>query len=318
MRLDRLIILILLSGLAGIPYVQADDLSDLVSFVVSKSVASDISNALPKETQKALIVSKPESSGFDSDILEGIATIMTEDSSYDFILNSVSDSSTSKDNKFSFHAKESWGQGPTLAKQGFFRPVSGIVTSTFGWRQQFNRMHKGVDLILHVGDTVKAAITGTVKEVAYDHDGYGNFVVITHPDGMETLYGHLQYALVSQGQYVEIGMPIGIGGNSGNSTGPHLHFEARINGVAVDPTMIFNFSKSYSTIGCQQNYSKTVKANDALTESPLINRRTYIVKQGDTLQSISKRSGISVMRLCQLNMLTENIPLEIGRMIKLK
>lgn len=318
MRLDRLIILIILSGLAGIPCVQADDLSDLVSFVVGKGVATDVSSALPKETQKTLIVSKPGASGFDSDMLEGIATIMTEDLSYDFILNSVSDSSSSKDNIFSFHAKESWSQGPTLAKQGFFRPVPGIVTSTFGWRQQFNRMHKGVDMILHVGDTVRAAITGTVKKVAYDHDGYGNFVVLTHPDGMETVYGHLQYALVGQGQYVGIGMPLGIGGNSGNSTGPHLHFEARINGVAVDPTMIFNFSKSYTAIGNQQEYTKTVNANDALTESPLINRRTYIVRQGDTLQSISKRSGISVMRLCQLNMLTENIPLEIGRMIKLK
>ncbi|MDE7419158.1 MAG: peptidoglycan DD-metalloendopeptidase family protein [Muribaculaceae bacterium] len=209
---------------------------------------------------------------------------------------------------------------PTLGRQDFFRPVTGIITSKFGWRPQFQRVHHGVDLSLNIGDTVRAAISGTVKQISYDANGYGHYVVMAHPDGMETVYGHLQYALVSQGQFVSAGQPLAIGGNTGNSTGPHLHFETRLGGVAVDPMLLFDF---YGTVYWHEDTPATaVKTTKGPTYShqskSLKKENTYIVRYGDTLESIARQAGISVMRLCQLNMLSESAPLPIGRMIKLK
>ena len=208
---------------------------------------------------------------------------------------------------------------PTLGRKDFFRPVTGIITSKFGWRPQFNRMHHGVDLSLNVGDTVRSALSGTIKLISYDPDGYGHYVVMSHPDGMETVYGHLKYALVSQGQFVYAGQPLAIGGNTGNSTGPHLHFEARLGGVAVDPMLLFDFyMTTYSNNESMIAPRATSKGPTYSHQSKsLKNENTYIVRYGDTLQSVARQAGITVMRLCQLNMLNENDPLPIGRMLKL-
>ncbi|MDE6290804.1 MAG: peptidoglycan DD-metalloendopeptidase family protein, partial [Muribaculaceae bacterium] len=215
----------------------------------------------------------------------------------------------------------SWGNPfipPTLGRADFFRPVPGIITSNFGWRPKFNRLHHGVDLNLHIGDTVRAAVTGTVERISYDHDGYGHYVVMTHPDGMETLYGHLQYALVSQGQTIYAGQPIGIGGNTGNSTGPHLHFETRLGGVAVDPTLIFDFYGRNLYYAEERPTQKSRGPVYSHQSKSLKKESTYIVRVGDTAESIARQAGISVMRLCQLNLLQQTEPLEIGRMLKLK
>lgn len=211
---------------------------------------------------------------------------------------------------------------PSLGKRDFFRPVTGIITSRFGWRTQFQRIHHGVDLHLNVGDTVRAAISGTVKLISYDADGYGNYVVLSHPDDMETVYGHLQYALVSQGQYVYSGQPLAIGGNTGNSTGPHLHFETRIGGIAVDPTILFDFYRSSNYMYAFDEPKPSIEAAPrgptySHQSKSLKNTDRYVVRYGDTLESIARQAGISVMRLCQLNMLSESAPLQVGRMLKL-
>lgn len=255
--------------------------------------------------------------------LDDIAGVMTRNGAFDFILNATDDSRLSHNTKRRRNTSyRQWTtQSSILTSKGFFRPVPGAVTSNFGWREQFNRMHHGVDLRVNVGDTVRAAISGTVKKVGYDAKGYGNYVVLTHPDGMETLYGHLQFALAYAGQTVQLGMPVGIGGNTGNSTGPHLHFEARLNGVAVDPTMLFNFTAGphveyeddTHTIA-EQNKTKSLLP----LGSSLGSRRTYVVRQGDTPVTIAQRAGISVMRLCQLNMIRDDEPLQTGRMLKLR
>lgn len=208
---------------------------------------------------------------------------------------------------------------PTLGREGFYRPVPGIITSNFGWRPQFHRMHHGVDLRLQIGDTVRAALTGTVNLVSYDHDGYGHYVVIRNDDGMETLYGHLEYSLVSQGQLIFAGQPVGIGGNTGNSTGPHLHFETRIGGIAVDPTLLFDFYGYYNYMA-EASPIKSVPKDPVYSHQSksLADESTYIVRYGDTLKSIARQAGISVMRLCQLNMLNQTDNPPIGRMLKLR
>ena len=124
---------------------------------------------------------------------------------------------------------------------GYFMPVPGGITSHYGYRKRFKRMHKGIDLALKSNDTVYAAFDGKVRLTNYEARGYGNYVIIRHPNGLETVYGHLNKHLVKPDQYVKAGDPIGLGGSTGRSTGPHLHFETRFMGYAINPLAIFDF-----------------------------------------------------------------------------
>lgn len=123
----------------------------------------------------------------------------------------------------------------------YHAPVPGIMTSDYGWRPRFGRMHKGVDLNLHVGDTVRAAFSGKIRLTKFEQGGYGYYVVIRHDNGMETVYGHLSRFLVKPNQRVKAGEPIALGGNTGRSTGPHLHFETRYMGLAINPNALIDF-----------------------------------------------------------------------------
>ena len=124
--------------------------------------------------------------------------------------------------------------------RGFHMPTpSRQITSPYG--QRWGRLHAGLDIKVYIGDTIKAAFDGKVRVVDYDARGYGNFVVIRHPNGLETLYGHMSKHLVKNNQIVRAGEPIGLGGNTGRSTGSHLHFETRICGVPVNPALMFDF-----------------------------------------------------------------------------
>lgn len=123
----------------------------------------------------------------------------------------------------------------------FHMPVPGRVTSNYGYRPRFGRMHKGVDLALKVNDTVRAAFDGQVRLTNYEAKGYGKYIIIRHNNGLETIYGHLNKHLVKDGDVVKAGDPIGLGGNTGRSTGPHLHFETRYMGYAINPAGIFDF-----------------------------------------------------------------------------
>ena len=128
------------------------------------------------------------------------------------------------------------GYAPQTYNGKFFRPVfGGVITSQFGYRPAFKRIHNGIDISLRVGDTVRAALPGVVKTVGYESGGYGNYVVLTHPDGVETRYAHLSRSLVVQGQQVISGDAIALGGNTGNSTGPHLHLELKYNKMHLNP-----------------------------------------------------------------------------------
>ena len=124
--------------------------------------------------------------------------------------------------------------GPTGAASaaGFIWPVHGVLTSGFGWR--WGRMHEGIDLAVPNGTPVVAAAAGTVI-VAGWMGGYGNLVVVDHGGGISTAYGHNTSVTVGVGQQVAQGQLIAYSGSTGHSTGPHVHFEVRINGGAVDP-----------------------------------------------------------------------------------
>ena len=130
-------------------------------------------------------------------------------------------------------ASGSTGTGAPSAA-GFIWPVNGVVVSGFGMR--WGRMHEGIDITAPTGTPIWAAAAGTVIWSGW-RGGYGNAVVIDHGDGLATLYAHASALVVGVGEQVSQGQTVSLVGSTGNSSGPHLHFEVRVNGVAVDPLL---------------------------------------------------------------------------------
>lgn len=113
------------------------------------------------------------------------------------------------------------------------RPISGTITSRFGYRR--SGLHSGLDIAAPTGTSIKAAASGTVKIAGRSSTGYGLYVVVSHGNGIETYYAHCSALLVKAGQKVSQGQVIARVGSTGNSTGPHLHLEIRINGACQNP-----------------------------------------------------------------------------------
>jgi len=131
--------------------------------------------------------------------------------------------------------KDSGGGGNSkVSGAGVAWPANGTLTSGFGYR--WGRLHAGIDIANGIGTAIRAAKGGTVIVSGFNDGGYGNWVIIDHGGGFSTLYGHMNRRRVSEGQTVKQGDLIGDMGNTGNSTGPHLHFETRVSGNPRDPT----------------------------------------------------------------------------------
>ncbi|MDE6697336.1 MAG: M23 family metallopeptidase, partial [Muribaculaceae bacterium] len=258
---------------AGISAARADELSELVAAVVASVDTTMMSRDIVDPilgNNKHRYKPKAKEREVSLEFIDRIYNSMNRQA-----LQALRRDNDEYEYAYSFH--------PTLGRQDFFRPVAGIITSKFGWRPQFQRVHHGVDLHLNIGDTVRAALSGTVERISYDADGYGHYVVMSHPDGMETVYGHLQYALVGQGQAVNAGQPLAIGGNTGNSTGPHLHFEARLNGVAVDPMLLFDFYGNSNLYAYESvPFAKTTPKGPTYSHQSKSLKKddTYIVRYG--------------------------------------
>jgi murein DD-endopeptidase MepM/ murein hydrolase activator NlpD len=199
--------------------------------------------------------------------------------------------------------------------RGFSMPTpSRKVTSKFGRR--WGRLQAGIDVKVYTGDTIYAAFDGKARIVKYNARGYGYYVVLRHPNGLETLYGHLSKQFIKENQIVKAGEPIGLGGNTGRSYGSHLHFETRVLGQPINPALMFDFENQDVT-GDFFAYKKGVTAtNTAIASSGTSKARTYRVKRGDTLSGIAKKQGISVNRLCKLNGITTKTVLKIGKVLK--
>jgi len=129
-------------------------------------------------------------------------------------------------------------QKTLLASTPSIWPTKGWMSSGFGYRTSpftgQREFHKGIDIAARLKAPIIAPANGIVKFVGWDH-GYGKSILISHGHGIETRYGHLQKALVKKGQYVERGDTIALVGNTGRSTGPHLHYEVHVKGMAVNP-----------------------------------------------------------------------------------
>lgn len=196
---------------------------------------------------------------------------------------------------------------------GFCMPTENTkITDIFGYRPRRRRMHYGLDVKVERGDTIRAAFDGKVRYVSYQRRGYGNYVVIRHPNGLETLYAHLTKKLVDENEVVKAGDPIGLGGNTGRSTGTHLHFETRLLGKALNPALMFDFPNQDVT-GDTYLYLKPKKKvydpNDPDTY--------YKVRSGDSLGRIAARKGTTVKNLCKLNGITTKTILRPGQVLRL-
>ncbi len=228
--------------------------------------------------------------------------------------------------------------------RGFAMPTeSRVLTSNFGAR--WGRQHKGLDIKVYIGDTIRAAFSGKVRVVRYEANGYGNFVVIRHYNGLETIYGHMSKHLVKPDQEVRAGEPIGLGGNTGRSTGSHLHFETRLCGVALNPALMFDFrnqdvtgdfytfrKNTYSRESAQANRLRGVSGSSASSADDqlftqntnkkssnkrnIASTRFHKVKKGETLYSIARKRNTSVNAICKLNGIGKNMKLRPGQILK--
>jgi len=216
--------------------------------------------------------------------------------------------------------------------RGFAMPTSSrVITSRFGPR--WGRMHKGLDIKVYIGDTICAAFDGRVRVVKYERRGYGNYIVIRHNNGLETIYGHLSKQLVHEDQYVHAGEPIGLGGNTGRSTGSHLHFETRLLGQVINPELLFNFPQqdvtcdtyvfrnygrnvSFASLASLSDRFKKDKNEEEVDEIEEATVHYYKIHKGETLSSIAKKNGVTIEELCKLNHITRRTKLRIGQVLK--
>ena len=211
----------------------------------------------------------------------------------------------------------------TIDLTGYCHPAKYRITSNYGYRHR--RMHRGVDLGYPEGTPVAAAWDGIVRisKGTANTGGYGNLIILRHSNGLETYYGHLSKLLVEPGEQVRAGDIIGLGGSTGRSTGPHLHFETRYKGRAFDPERIIDFrhgalrsslfclKKDYFSI--YSHYGQTDKESKAASQA-----QYYKVRKGDTLGKIAARHGTTVNNICKLNKIKANKTLRIGETLRIR
>ena len=246
------------------------------------------------------------------------------------------------DNKYAHRATE-LPETYKIDLRHFTMPTtSRVITSNFGSR--WGRQHKGLDIKVYIGDTIRAAFSGKVRIVRYEAGGYGKYIVIRHNNGLETIYGHLSKQLVEENQEVRSGEVIGLGGNTGRSTGSHLHFETRLCGVALNPALMFDFraqdvtgdyyafnketydnestnatrlrgkqdSSTYASTDSSDDYATNKRTTSGLTDQISYHK----VKKGETLERIAKKCGVTIEKICKLNHITKTMRLRPGQILR--
>lgn len=235
-----------------------------------------------------------------------------------------------------------------VAGEGEYRcPASGRILSKYGRRGRRN--HNGTDIKVEQGEPIYAAFDGVVRLSHWNSGGYGNLVIIRHPNGLETYYGHLSRRNVIAGDVIKAGQVIGYGGRTGRASGTHLHFETRYCDQTFDPEHIFNIKKgqlrhneftlkkSYFSINSRAveglgEDSDTVATTDSTSLSvadstaiaptpeppPPPAKEYHKIRKGDTLTAIARRYGTTVSELCRLNGISRNGVLRIGSSLRVR
>jgi murein DD-endopeptidase MepM/ murein hydrolase activator NlpD len=191
----------------------------------------------------------------------------------------------------------------------YFHPREGYITSKYGWRDK--KMHKGMDILLKKGDPVKCAFNGMVR-IARKQGGFGNVVIVRHYNGLETVYAHLSKIKVKPGEVVTAGQLLGLGGSTGHSSGPHLHFEVRFKGQALNPMNFISFTEN--KIEADTLVIKHGRYGICAYPS---NATLYSIQKGDTWYEVAKRYGKTVKELCALNGVEKRYYLRAGQKLRI-
>jgi len=226
--------------------------------------------------------------------------------------------------------RQTYPFGITFTDTTYASPVAHkkVVTSRYGWRNR--RAHKGIDIDLVTGDDVMVMLDGKVRAVR-TFPGLGKAVVVRHDNGLETVYGHLSKQTVKVNDVIKKGTVIGKGGNTGNSTGSHLHLIVSYKGVYINPEYLFDFTeensirnqeiwinKKWVTPYLHSSNRQTSIVIATTYDEAILNeiqqKKIYIVKKGDTLSKIANKYQTSITAICNENAimktmktLTENL-----------
>ena len=219
----------------------------------------------------------------------------------------------------------------------FVCPYVGKVYSKFGYRR--GRRHQGTDIPLKSGTPVAAAFDGRVRMSSYV-SGYGNLVILRHENGLETFYGHLSKRQVSVGDWVRAGDIVGLGGSTGRSSGPHLHFETRYKGFAFDPEWVVDFENGKlranvfvlrrSYLNASSRYvpesideeeeiyaaDEKIIEEEKRIEAERAAMKWHTVKSGETVSVIARKNGKSVSQIQKLNPGLKVDKIKIGQKIR--
>ena len=203
-----------------------------------------------------------------------------------------------------------------LEESGFYMVPNEHLFSPFGWRR--NRQHKGMDLDLDVGDTLRATFSGKVRFSKFNNGGYGYLVIIRHFSGLETYYAHLDKLLVEPNDIVLAGDVIGLGGETGNALGPHLHYETRYKDVAFNPVNIIDFElNDVKYINNEPVYYLTKE--DFKWVASASKKKYYKLKAGDYLGKVAEKHNTTVNKLLKLNPKVKiNDILTIGQVLRVR
>ena len=215
--------------------------------------------------------------------------------------------------------------------RSYHYPYIGRITSRYGPRR--GRSHQGIDMSLKVGDPVYAVFDGKVR-LSKVAGNYGNLVIIRHNNGLETYYAHLSERSVQPGEWVVAGQQIGLGVNTGRSTGPHLHFEVRYRGQSFDPERIIDFKtgelRREELLLKRRHFSIYAKFEQDFDEEVEIEKieeaerkaaqaiQYHTVRSGDTLGALARKYGTTVSRICQLNNIKSTSILRIGQRLRVR
>jgi hypothetical protein len=195
----------------------------------------------------------------------------------------------------------------TSCERAFILPVYGRLF------RGFNYIHKGLDICLKKGDSVRAAFDGVVRYAKYNRGGFGNLVILRHYNGLETYYAHLSKIKIQVNQIIKAGDLVGLGGSTGRSRSPHLHFEVRYKDVPMDPLKMLDFDR-------QKLKSDTLAITKSVFYPSDYDGKAvyYKIKSGDTLGKLAKKYHTSIKALCAMNKIKTSTNLKIGRPVRVK
>ncbi len=195
----------------------------------------------------------------------------------------------------------------TSAERVFTMPIYGKLFRGFTYA------HKGLDIKLNKGDSVRAAYDGVVRYAKYNRGGFGNLVIIRHYNGLETYYGHLSRIMVKVNEVVKSGEYIALGGSTGRSRGPHLHFEVRYKDIPLDPLRMIDYDSQKLISNTFPITNRVFFPNDYVENALIVK-----IRRGDTVGKLSRRYHTSVKEICAMNKIKQNSTLRVGRSIRVR